>query len=61
MTAREAVALLVAEGFVLKATTGHVQYEKNGVKIAVPNHKGDLKAHEVAHIRQAIRKASAAP
>lgn len=57
MTAREAVALLKSEGFVLKMTTGHAQYEKNGIKIAVPNHKGDLKPHEVAHIKQAIKKA----
>ena len=57
MTQREAIALLVEAGFVLKATTGHLQYEKNGVKIGVPNHKGDLKPHEIAHIKQAIRKA----
>ena len=57
MTAREAIALLKEAGFVLKEVTGHAQYEKNGVKIAVPNHKGDLKPHEVAHIKQAIRKA----
>lgn len=57
MTAREAVALLRQAGFVLKETTGHAQYEKNGVKIAVPNHKGDLKPHEAAHIKAAIRKA----
>lgn len=58
MTQREAIKLLKDEGFIYLYTGRHIYYGKNGVKAAVPNHKGDLKPYEVVHIRASVREAN---
>lgn len=57
MTQREAIEMLKKEGFTHLYTGRHIYYGKNGVKASVPNHKGDLKPHEVAHLKASVKKA----
>lgn len=43
MTAREAIRRLKRDGWVLVRQSGsHMQFVKDGVRITVPNHCGDL-------------------
>lgn len=58
MTQREAIKMLKEAGFTLDYTGRHIYFIKNGVKFPLPNHKGDLKPHEAAHVKSAIKKAN---
>ena len=53
MTAREAIRRLKREGWTeVRQTGSHKQFEKDGVRITVPDHRGDLKPG----IEKAIRE-----
>lgn len=57
MMKREAIALLLEEGFTPKGGGKHEQYEKSGIKVGIPRHAGELSRTVVASIRRAIEMA----
>ena len=53
MKAREAIRRLKREGWIEKRQTGsHKQFVKDGVRITVPDHPGDLKPKMEEDIRK---------
>lgn len=53
MTAQEAIRKLKREGWIeVRQTGSHKQFVKNGIRITVPDHKGDLKPRVEKDIKQ---------
>lgn len=53
MTAQEAIRRLKREGWIeVRQSGSHKQFKKNGVRITVPDHRGDLKPSVEKDIRE---------